>query len=149
MHVSARSDYAVRAAVELAAAGGGPLTAECIATAQHIPQKFLTAILLDLKRARLVGSQRGADGGYFLARPAAEVSIADIMRAVEGQIVHVRGNRPEDLDYSGRAEPLQAVWVAARAALRSVLETVSVADVALDQVPASVAALAEDPQAWH
>src|SRR4051812_10508340 len=112
VHVSARSDYAIRAAVELAASNGGPRTSESIATAQEIPQKFLTAILLDLKRARILGSQRGADGGYFLARPANEITIADILRAVEGQIVHVRGIRPEELDYVGNAVPLQRVWVA-------------------------------------
>ena len=149
MHVSARSDYAIRAAIELAAADGGPLTAETIATAQHIPQKFLTAILLDLKRARLVGSQRGADGGYFLAKPAREITIADVMRAVEGQIVQVRGIRPEELDYEGHATALQRVWVAGRASLRAVLEHVTVADVARDALPAKVAKLAENPEAWH
>ena len=149
MHVSARSDYAVRATIELAAAGGGPLTAETLATAQHIPQKFLNTILLDLKRARIVGSQRGAEGGYFLTKAADEISIADIMRAVEGQIAHVRGVRPEDLEYEGSAEPLQKVWVAARAALRSVLEKATVADVAQDRLPKSVSRLLDDPDAWR
>jgi Rrf2 family protein len=147
--ITAKADYAVRAAAELAAgeAGARPLKAEAIATAQGIPQNFLENILSDLRHAGLVRSQRGADGGYRLAKPAAEVSVADVIRAVEGPLAAVRGEAPEDVSYSGAAAPLQDVWIAVRASLRAVVEHVSLADVAAGRVPAEVAELARDPDA--
>ena len=148
MRISAKVDYAVRAGVELAAAADGPTKGEVIAQAQGIPLKFLENILSDLRHAGLVGSQRGAEGGYWLARPAEEISIADVIRAVEGPLASVRGRRPEDVAYQGAAEPLTRVWIAVRANLRSVVETVSLADVAAGRLPDRVAELAGDPEAW-
>ena len=149
MRISAKSDYALRAASELAAAGGGPVKGEALATAQSIPQKFLENILSDLRQAGIVRSQRGAEGGYWLARPAAEVSVADVIRAVDGPLASVRGQRPEDVDYVGTAEPLQKVWIAVRASVRSVTEHVSLADLVSGDLPAEVADLIEDPEAWR
>lgn len=144
MRVSARADYAVRAALELAAAeGDGPVKREALADAQTISINFLENILLDLKRAGLVQSQRGQEGGYWLARPAGEVSIADVVRAVDGPLVSVRGARPEDVEYEGNAEHLRDVWLAARASLRTVLETTSLADLVKGRLSAPVKRLAE------
>ena len=148
MRISARADYAVRAAVELAAAGEGPMKGEAIAQAQGIPLKFLENILGDLRHAGLVRSQRGADGGYWLARPADRISVADVIRAVEGPLASVRGGPPEDVDYGGAAESLARVWIAVRASLRSVVERVTLADVAAGRLPARISKLAEDPEAW-
>jgi Rrf2 family protein len=146
--VSAKADYAVRAALELAAAGGGPLKGEQIAEAQQIPLKFLENILIDLRHAGLVRSQRGPEGGYWLARPGEEITLGDVIRAVEGPLASVRGEPPEDISYSGSAAPLQGVWIALRANLRAVLDKVSIAEVASGQLPAEVTALTEDPDAW-
>jgi Rrf2 family protein len=148
--VSAKADYAVRAAAELAAAqsGGAPLRAEAIATAQAIPQRFLENILSDLRHAGLVQSVRGAEGGHRLAKPAAEITVADVIRAVDGPLAAVRGERPEAVSYAGAAVPLQRVWIAVRKNLRDVVEHVTLADLAGGGLPASVAALAEDPDAW-
>jgi Rrf2 family protein len=110
--------------------------------------KFLENILGDLRHAGLVRSQRGADGGYWLNRPANEISVADIIRAVEGPLASVRGQRPEDIAYAGPAEPLSKVWIAVRASLRSVAEHVTLADIASGELPEHVAALASDPEAW-
>ena len=148
MRISARADYAVRAAAELAAAGGGPVKGEALASSQGIPPKFLENILGDLRHARLVRSQRGADGGYWLARPAEEITVADVWRAVEGPLATVRGERPEDVPYTGAAEPLQHVWIAVRKSLREVVERVTLADIASGKLPAEVAKLARDPEAW-
>jgi Rrf2 family protein len=148
MRVSAKVDYAVRAGAELAAAADGPVKGERIAQAQTIPLKFLENILLDLKHAGLVQSQRGADGGYWLARPAEAISIADVIRAVEGPIANVRGLRPEQVEYGGAAEQLRDVWIAVRANLRAVLEKVTLADVAAGRLPGDVARIAADPEAW-
>ena len=149
MRISARADYAVRAAVELAAADEGrPTKGDAIAQAQGIPLKFLENILGDLRHAGLVRSQRGADGGYWLGRPANEITVADIIRAVEGPLASVRGGPPEEVDYKGAAEPLQQVWIAVRASLRSVVERVTLADVAAGRLPARVVKLADDPEAW-
>jgi Rrf2 family protein len=143
VRVSARADYAVRAAIELAALeGAGPVKRETVADAQHIPISFLENILLDLKRAGIVQSQRGQEGGYWLARPAEEISVADIIRAVDGPLVNVRGVRPENVEYAGRAEPLRDVWIAARASLRSVLEATSLAEVVRGRLPSAVRRLA-------
>ena len=129
MRISAKVDYAVRAAVELAhAAGEGPVKGERVASAQGIPPKFLENILLDLRHAGLVSSQRGAEGGYWLARPPEEITVADVIRAVEGPIASVRGIRPDELEYTGSAAPLRDVWLEVRTALRGVLEHVTLAD---------------------
>ena len=149
MRISAKSDYALRAASELAAAGGGPVKGEALATAQSIPQKFLENILSDLRQAGIVRSQRGAEGGYWLARPADEVSVADVIRAVDGPLASVRGQRPEDVEYTGTAEPLQKVWIAVRASVRSVTENVTLADLVSGDLPSEVAGLTEDPEAWQ
>lgn len=149
MRVSAKVDYAVRAAVELAAAGPGPLKGDRISKAQDIPLKFLENILLDLKQAGVVRSQRGPEGGYWLARPAEKIKVADVIRAVEGPLATVRGERAEALAYHGAAEPLQPMWVAVRASLRSVLESVSLADIVKGSLPKPVPQLTRDPEAWH
>jgi Rrf2 family protein len=149
MRVSAKADYAVRAAVELATAGEGPVKGERIAQAQDIPLKFLENILGDLKHGGLVRSQRGTEGGYWLARPADEITIADVIREVEGPLASVRGEPPETLDYSGSAEPLKKLWVAVRANLREVLEHVTLADVADNSLPGLVDEITRDPAAWE
>jgi Rrf2 family protein len=149
MRVSAKADYAIRAMVELAAEGGGPVKAERISQAQEIPPKFLENIMSDLRNAGLVRSQRGTDGGYWLAKPAGEIDLAQVIRAVDGPLANVRGFRPQEVSYSGSAEPLREVWVAVRASLRRVLEAVTLADVAQGTLPADVAALTRDDDAWQ
>jgi Rrf2 family protein len=148
MRISAKADYAIRASVELAAAGSGPVKGERIGQAQEIPTNFLENILVDLRNAGLVASKRGADGGYWLARPADEITLADVIRAVDGPLANVRGVRPEALAYAGTAEPLRDVWVAVRASLRGVLEQVTLADLAAGALPGNVRELAADPDAW-
>ena len=149
MRISAKVDYAVRAAIELAAAEPGqPTKGDALARAQQIPLKFLENILGDLRQSGLVVSQRGPDGGYRLERPAAEISVADIIRAVDGPLASVRGERPESMHYAGPAVELAPVWIALRAAVRGVLEHVSLEDVVAGNVPAEVAGLARDPDAW-
>jgi len=149
VRVSAKSDYAIRAMVELAAAGGGPVKAERISQAQEIPAKFLENIMGDLRNAGLVRSQRGADGGYWLARPAEEIDLAQVIRAVDGPLANVRGLRSEEVSFSGSAEPLRDVWVAVRASLRRVLELVTLADVASGELPSEIAELVADDDAWQ
>ncbi|MEU6075228.1 Rrf2 family transcriptional regulator [Micromonospora sp. NPDC047074] len=155
MRLSARVDYALRAVAELASvtreAGGGrgrPVTAEQIARAQEIPPKFLESILLQLRRGGIVQAQRGPEGGYWLARPAGEISLAEVIRVIDGPLAHVRGQRPEDLGYHGAARALQEVWIALRASEREILELVTVADVAAGTLPGRVVDLAADPGAW-
>ena len=148
VRISAKADYAIRATVELAAAGDGPLKGDRIAQAQSIPIKFLENIMVDLRNGGLVRSQRGAEGGYWLARTADEIALADVIRAVEGPLANVRGRRSEEVEYAGSAAPLREVWVAVRASLRSVLERVTLADLAAGELPESVEALAADPDAW-
>ena len=148
MRVSAKADYAVRAACELAAAGEGPVKGSKIAEAQDIPLNFLENILADLRHDGLVRSQRGAEGGYWLAKPAEDITVADVIRAVEGPLASVRGNPPEELHYGGHAEALQRVWIALRKNLRGVLEVVTLADIAGGRLPGHVDSLAEDPEAW-
>ena len=139
----------MRAAVELAAASGDkPVKAEQLATAQEIPLNFLENILGELRHAGVVRSQRGAEGGFRLARPAEEVTVADVIRAVDGPLASVRGGPPEHVTYAGAAEPLTNVWIAVRASLRGVLEQVTLADLATDKLPAHVRKLASDPEAW-
>ncbi len=148
MHLSARADYALRAAIELAASEGGHVTSEQLARAQQIPAKFLEAILTQLRRAGLVRSQRGPEGGFWLARPAEEISLADIIRAIDGPLLGVRGERPEDLGYVGSAEPLKTVWIALRANERAILEEVSLAHLVKGELPDWVRELAERPGSW-
>ncbi len=154
MRTTAKVDYAVRAAVELARgypADGSrpaPVTRQAIADAQAIPAKFLEHILTDLKRSRLIGSVRGADGGYWLSRPPAEITVADVIRAVEGPLADVRGERPEALDYGDDLVALQRTWIAVRANLRAVLEHVNLADLLSGHLPPAVDALAASDDAW-
>ena len=152
MRLSARVDYALRAMAELAAAEQperpAPMTAEQIATAQGIPPKFLESILLQLRRAGMVHAQRGPEGGYWLARPAAQITLAGLIRAIDGPLANVRGQRPEDLGYQGAAASLQEVWIALRASEREILDLVSIADVAAGKLPERVRDLAADPSAW-
>lgn len=149
MRISAKADYAVRAAVELASAHDEkPVKAERIATAQDIPLNFLENILGELRHAGIVRSHRGADGGFRLAKPADQVSIADIIRAVEGPLASVRGGPPEETSYPGSSEALPRVWIAVRASLRNVVEHVTVADVASGELPTAIDKLAADPEAW-
>jgi len=146
VRVSAKVDYAVRALVELAAAAGrGPVKGEAIAAAQDMPLRFTENILSDLRRAGIVASQRGAVGGYWLSVPAETVTVADVIRYVEGPLADVRGEPPEDVDYLGAAAALQDVWIATRATLRSVLEVVTIADIAGGCLPDVVRRLAGDP----
>ncbi len=164
MRISAKADYAVRAAVELAAASLGgsdagtddtgdglqerPVKAERIATAQKIPLNFLENILGELRHAGIVRSQRGADGGFRLAKPADRITVADVIRAVEGPLASVRGGPPEDASYAGASAALPRVWIAVRANLRAVVENVTLADVASGRIPSKIDKLAEDPEAW-
>jgi Rrf2 family protein len=149
MRISAKADYAVRASAELATAKvGSTLKADQLAQAQDIPLKYLLNILVELKHAGLVQSHRGADGGYLLARPAASITVADVIRAVEGPLATVQDTRPEALIYKGSATELRAVWVAVRSSLRAVLEEVTLADLVNGSLPNSVAKLAARPEAW-
>jgi Rrf2 family protein len=148
VEISARAEYAVRALAELANAGGGPLTVADVAAAQDIPTRFLQNILLQLRQRSLVLSQRGAEGGYRLARPAAAISVADILRAVDGPLAAVRGERPESVRYDGSAAALADVWLALRVSLRQVLEEVSLAALVQGPLPDHVAELVDNPDAW-
>jgi Rrf2 family protein len=149
VRVSAKTDYALRAALELAAAPDEkPVKGERIATAQAIPLRFLENILMQLRHAGLVESRRGADGGYRLARPAGEVTLADVIRAIDGPLAGVSGARPETLAFTGVAEPMRDVWIAVRASLRGVLEGVTLADVVAGGLPQHVRDLVADEDAW-
>jgi Rrf2 family protein len=149
MRISAKADYAVRAVVELAAATDEkPIKAERIATAQGIPLNFLENILGELRHAGLVRSHRGAEGGFRLAKDAEDITVADVIRAVEGPLASVRGGPPEESEYQGASEGLLRVWIAVRANLRKVVEHVTVADVANGKLPKAIDKLAEDPEAW-
>jgi len=150
VRISAKVDYAVRAAVELAVNGdGSPVKGDRLAQAQSIPIKFLENILVDLRQAGLIQSRRGPDGGYRLARPAAEVTVADVVRAAEGPLASVHDEKPEELAYRGSAEPLQEVWVALRASMRDVLEAVTLADLAGGNLPPAVRERTANPDAWQ
>uniref|UniRef100_A0AAU2K218 Rrf2 family transcriptional regulator n=1 Tax=Streptomyces sp. NBC_00049 TaxID=2903617 RepID=A0AAU2K218_9ACTN len=149
MRISARADYAVRAALQLAASqDDGPVKAEAISDAQDIPHKFLEGILNDMRRGGLVLSQRGGNGGYRLAKPAGSITIADVIRVVDGPLVSVRGVRPPDLSYTGPAQSLLPLWIALRANVREILDGVTLADVAASDLPSDVSALADTPGAW-
>jgi Rrf2 family protein len=147
MHIPAKVDYGIRALLILAATGT-PHTAEYLAEEQGLPPRFLSAILADLRRAGLVASQRGSEGGFRLARAAEAITLADVIRALDGPLAEVRGFRPEATSYGGAAENLQQVWVAVRASLRSVLEKVTLSDVISGALPPHVAKMTTDPDAW-
>jgi Rrf2 family protein len=153
MHVSAKADYGMRALLELAVAYRADparlVKGEAIAAAQSIPVKFLEGILRQLRQAGLVASHRGSEGGYRLDRPPAEITIADVVRALDGPLAAVRGHRPEDLDYRGTSEHLREVWVAVRVSMRAVLEHITLDDVAQGTLPPIVDTLLLDPDAWH
>jgi Rrf2 family protein len=148
MRISAKADYAVRATIELAAGDGEPIKAERVANAQGIPLNFLENILGELRHAGIVRSQRGAEGGFRLAKPADQITIADVIRAVDGPLATVRGGPPEESSYPGAAAELPRVWIAVRKSLRAVVERVTVADVASGRLPRSIVKLSEDPEAW-
>ena len=149
MRISAKADYAVRAALELAAQHeSGPVKGERLADAQQIPLQFLEHILLELKHARLIQARRDAKGGYWLARDPATITIADVIRAVEGPLANIHEHAPEDLHYDGAAAKLPDVWVAVRAALRSVLESATLAEVSQGDLPWRIEAVLNDPEAW-
>jgi Rrf2 family protein len=148
VHIPAKVDYGMRALLELASAEG-PATGESLARAQGLPSKFLAAILNDLRRAGLVHSQRGLEGGYRLGRPPDKITVADVMRALDGPLAEVRGLRPEMTEYGGAAAHLQDVWVATRASLRSVLEQVTLEDVVKGELPSHIAHLVADPDSWE
>ena len=147
MHIPAKVDYGMRALLELATTDG-PATGDALAQAQGLPPKFLAAIMNDLRRSGLVHSQRGLDGGYRLGRPADKITAADVMRALDGPLAEVRGLRPEMTSYEGAAARLQDVWVATRASLRSVLESVTLADMVKGELPPHIAEMVADPDSW-
>jgi Rrf2 family protein len=150
VYISAKVDYAIRVLLALAAApAGSPMKGEMLATAQGVPVKFVENTLVELRRAGIVTSQRGPEGGYRLARPADEIALADIFRVLEGPLAEVRGQRPEDTVYDGPAAHLHEVWVAVRAALRLVLESVTLADILAGELPTPVAELLATPDAWE
>jgi Rrf2 family protein len=150
MRVSAKSDYALRALIELAARhDGAAVSAEELGRLQDIPHGFLQAILADLRRAGVVISQRGQSGGWRMARDADTVSVADVIRAVDGPLVSVYGLRPEAVSYVGSAEVLQHVWIAARSSLRDVFEQVTIRALADGNLPPAVAARTESEDAWQ
>jgi Rrf2 family protein len=150
MRVSTKSDYALRALIEMALrSDGSPVSAEQLGKAQGIPHGFLQAILADLRRAGVVVSQRGQSGGWRMARPAADVSVADVIRAVDGPLVSVYGLRPEAVDYGESAKVLQHVWIAARRSLRDVFEQVSIQQLADGELPDAVTSRTADEDAWQ
>lgn len=147
MHIPAKVDYGLRALLSLAAAGS-PQTTEQLAADQGLPPRFLGAILAELRRAGMVASQRGADGGYRLAREPATITCADVIRVLDGPLAEVRGHRPEATSYEGSAAHLQEVWVAVRASLREVLEQVTLEDISSGKLPPRIQRLTADPEAW-
>jgi Rrf2 family protein len=149
VRVSAKADYAVRAAAELAAADEGPIKGERLSEAQDIPLQFLEHILLELKHSGIVRARRGAKGGYWLAKSPDDVTIAEIIRAVEGPIANVQSMPPEEIVYEGNSKALQDVWIAVRASLRSVLEQVTLADLVSGDLPPVVEHLTGSPDAWE
>jgi Rrf2 family protein len=153
--ISARTDYAIRALLMLAEQAdaaqspGVPVSVDTLASRQTLPRKFLEAILGDLRRAGIVVSQRGPSGGYLLSRPAAQISLGEIFRAVDGPLAEVRGLRPHETSYEGVAEHLPVVWVAVRASLRRVLDGTSLEELLTGELPEDVRQLAQDPDAWQ
>jgi Rrf2 family protein len=149
MRVSAKADYGLRGVLEIAAAKKPPVKRDEIARAQQIPVKFLETILGELKHAGIVASQRGADGGYSLAKDATEVTVADVIRVIDGPLAHIRDSRPESLDYQGVAEPLKDVFIALRAHMREVLEAVTLADLVSGDLPDEITSALEKPEAYQ
>ncbi len=146
MRVSAKADYAVRAAIELASGfDAGPMKGDQIAAAQDIPVRFLENILGDLRHHGLIESRRGTEGGYWLSRPPGEITIGEVMRAAEGPLADVRGERPDELEYRGSAKPLREVWVALRNNVRGILDDVTLADVIADRIPSGVKEMGKKP----
>jgi Rrf2 family protein len=148
VRVSAKADYAVRAVVELARSPGVSVTAEVIAARQEIPMPFLHKILHELRVGGVITSQRGPEGGHRLAREAALITVADVLRTIEGPLAAIRGEAPEALHYVESAEAVQLVWIALRTNMRHVLEGVTFADLAAGELPESIAGLAREPQSW-
>jgi Rrf2 family protein len=151
MRLTVKSDYAIRALAELAARSqqSALVTAEDLADAQAIPRRFLLGIMAELRRDGLVVSHRGVNGGYHLGQPAGDITLADIIRAVEGPLAQIGDERPGEITYTGAAAVLADVWVAVRASLRAVLEEVTLADLAAGKLPATVDKLTRDPDAWQ
>lgn len=149
MQISARGDYAVRAALSLASVYPTLMSAQALAGEQNMPRKFLEAVLADLRRARLVRAQRGAEGGYTLAVPPREITVGMVLRAVDGPLAGVRGLRPEETRYEGVAEHLPQLWVALRAAVRDVVDEVSLAEVLTGRMPTRIRRLTTRPDAWQ
>jgi Rrf2 family protein len=148
MRVSARADYAIRAVAELAVAGDGRLKRDVIADRQGIPLEYLESVLLSLKRAGIVQSQRGSAGGFRLSRPASDITLGDVIRAVDGPMSDVRGDRPEDVEYDGSARHLNVIWIAVRASLREILDGTTVDALVRGKLPKHVRMLTDDPAAW-
>lgn len=149
MQVSARGDYAVRAAVALAAAYPTTVSAQALAESQALPRKFLEAVLADLRRAGIVQALRGSEGGYMLSRPPGEIAVGAVLRAVDGPLAGVRGMRPEDTVYAGTAVHLSQLWIAVRSAVRGVVDEVTLAQLVSGRLPAKVRRLTTQPEAWH
>jgi Rrf2 family protein len=149
MRVSAKADYALRGVLEIAAARNPPVKRDEIAKAQRIPVKFLETILGELKHAGIIASQRGADGGYSLAKDAGQVTVADVIRVIDGPLAHIRDTRPESLDYGGVAAPLKDVFIALRAHMREVLESVTLADLVAGELPEQITSALEKPEAYQ
>jgi Rrf2 family protein len=148
VQISAKTDYAVRALLSLAAREPNLTKVDAVVTEQGLPRKFVEAILGELRRAGLVRSQRGADGGYGLGRPAAEITIGSVIRAVDGPLAEIRGLRPDQTEYANVASHLPELWIAVRSALRSVLDEVTIAQLLSGKFPAHVRRLIDTPDAW-
>jgi Rrf2 family protein len=149
MRISAKADYALRGVLEIAAAKSPPVKRDAIAKAQRIPVKFLETILGELKHAGIIASQRGAEGGYSLAKDPDEVTVADVIRVIDGPLAHIRDTRPESLDYTGVAEPLKEVFIALRVRMREVLESVTLADLVAGELPEEITTALEKPEAYQ
>jgi Rrf2 family protein len=148
VHISAKADYAMRALLVMARSGHErPIKGAAIAEQQDMPTKYVENILVDLRRAGIVASQRGSEGGFRLARPATQITVADVVRATDGPLAEVRGLRPEEVSYDGAAEHLQSVWLAVRISLRNVLENLTLDQVATGKLPRTIAKMADDPEA--
>jgi len=148
MQITARVDYAVRALLEVSASEPGRVSRDELAAAQDIPPRYLEAVLLELRRAGLLVGHRGSTGGYSLGRPANEITVADVARAVDGPLALVQGKRPEHVSYTGSSTNLHELWIGLRAAVRSVMEAVTIADLGSGELPASVRLLVDNPDAW-
>ncbi|GAA2848795.1 Rrf2 family transcriptional regulator [Pseudonocardia halophobica] len=148
MRISTKADYAIRAVLVLAAADGDPMSCAELARRQDMPEKYLEGILSQVRRSGLIRSQRGAEGGYWLSRPGRTISLADVIRAVDGPLATVHGLPAQEVGYQGEAAHLPHVWVALRSSIRRVLETVTLADVVSGSLPKEIVELASLPGAW-